>query len=73
MSIWYILWSFGNSVKIWYAFNVLVCFQCFGILCQEKSGNPDGAVGANFFERALFFNLRHFFGPKKMRRKGKQF
>jgi hypothetical protein len=34
MAIWYILWSFGNSVVIWYI------FQRFGILYQEKSGNP---------------------------------
>jgi hypothetical protein len=32
--IWYILWPFGNSVVIWYI------FPRFGILCQEKSGNP---------------------------------
>jgi hypothetical protein len=32
--IWYILWSFGNVVVIW---NI---FPRFGILCQEKSGNP---------------------------------
>jgi hypothetical protein len=33
--IWYILWSFGNIVLIWY-----ISLR-FGILCQEKSGNPD--------------------------------
>jgi hypothetical protein len=33
MSIWYISWSFGNFMVIWYA------FQRFGKLCQEKSGN----------------------------------
>jgi hypothetical protein len=33
--IWYSLWPFGNVVVIWYI------FPCFGILCQEKSGNPD--------------------------------
>jgi hypothetical protein len=32
--IWYILWPFGNVVVIWYS------FPRFGILCQEKSGNP---------------------------------
>jgi hypothetical protein len=33
-AIWYILWSFGNVVVIWYIF-------CrFGILHKEKSGNP---------------------------------
>jgi hypothetical protein len=32
--IWYILWPFGNVVVIWYI------FPRFGILCQEKSGNP---------------------------------
>jgi hypothetical protein len=30
-AIWYILWPFGN---------LLVIFSRFGILCQEKSGNP---------------------------------
>jgi hypothetical protein len=33
--IWYILWPFGNVVVIWYIFPLL------GILCQEKSGNPE--------------------------------
>jgi hypothetical protein len=33
MDIWYILLLFGNLVAIWYIFR-------FGILCQEKSGNP---------------------------------
>jgi hypothetical protein len=32
--IWCILWPFGNFVVIWYI------FPRFGILCQEKSGNP---------------------------------
>jgi hypothetical protein len=32
--IWYILWPFGNFVVILYI------FPRFGILCQEKSGNP---------------------------------
>jgi hypothetical protein len=32
--IWYILWTFGNVVVTWYI------FPRFGILCQEKSGNP---------------------------------
>jgi hypothetical protein len=34
-AIWYILLPFGNVVVIWYI------FLRFGILCQEKSGNPD--------------------------------
>jgi hypothetical protein len=34
-AIWYILLSFGNLVIIWYI------FHRFGVLCQEKSGNPD--------------------------------
>jgi hypothetical protein len=33
--IWYILWLFGDFVAILYI------FPCLGILCQEKSGNPD--------------------------------
>jgi hypothetical protein len=32
--IWYSLWPFGNVVVIWYI------LPRFGILCQEKSGNP---------------------------------
>jgi hypothetical protein len=32
--LWYILWPFGNVVIIWYI------SPRFGILCQEKSGNP---------------------------------
>jgi hypothetical protein len=35
--IWYILWQFGNVVVI------ETIFPRFGILCQEKSGNPGGA------------------------------
>jgi hypothetical protein len=31
---WYALWAFGNVLIIWYI------FHRFGILCQEKSGNP---------------------------------
>jgi hypothetical protein len=34
MAIWNILWPFGNFVVI------LDIFPRFGILCQEKSGNP---------------------------------
>jgi hypothetical protein len=32
--IWYLLWPFRNVVVIWYI------FQRFGILREEKSGNP---------------------------------
>jgi hypothetical protein len=38
---WYILWQFGNALVIW------EIFPRFGILCQEKSGNP----GSDFFFR----------------------
>jgi hypothetical protein len=34
MAFWYISLPFGNLVAIWYI------FPRFGILCQEKSGNP---------------------------------
>jgi hypothetical protein len=45
---WYILWSFGilyvRSWDIWYFSGILVViwyiFPRFGIVCQEKSGNP---------------------------------
>jgi hypothetical protein len=30
----YILWLIGNVVVIWYI------FHRFGVLCQERSGNP---------------------------------
>jgi hypothetical protein len=33
--ILYILWPFDNVVEIWYI------FPCFGLLSQDKSGNPD--------------------------------
>jgi hypothetical protein len=33
-AIGYILWLFGNLLAIWYI------LPRFGILCQEKSGNP---------------------------------
>jgi hypothetical protein len=42
LAIWNILWVFGifcdhseHIVLIWYS------FSCFGIMHQEKSGNPD--------------------------------
>jgi hypothetical protein len=38
-AIWYILWSFGNLGAFWYI------FHRFGILCQEKSGNPGCGQG----------------------------
>jgi hypothetical protein len=34
-AIWYILWPFGTFLVI------LVYFSRFGMLYQEKSGNPD--------------------------------
>jgi hypothetical protein len=34
MVIWNIFRPFGNVVLIWYI------FHRFGIVCQEKSGNP---------------------------------
>jgi hypothetical protein len=36
VAIWYILWLFG----IFYGY--LVYFSHFGVLYQDKSGNPDG-------------------------------
>jgi hypothetical protein len=35
MAIWYIFWSFGDFVVIYYI------FPYFGIMCHEKSGIPD--------------------------------
>jgi hypothetical protein len=37
-AIWYILWPFGNLVAIWYI------SPRFGILCQDKSGNPGSSL-----------------------------
>jgi hypothetical protein len=45
---WYILWPFGNVVVIWYI------FLRFGILCQEKSGNPGLAVSRKSFLGPVF-------------------
>jgi hypothetical protein len=47
-AIRYILWPFGNLVAIWYI------FPHFGILCQEKSGNParnHSFLSTNYFVR----------------------
>jgi hypothetical protein len=33
-AIWNIQWPFGKLVAMWYI------FTRFGMLCQEKSGNP---------------------------------
>jgi hypothetical protein len=53
--IWYILWPFGNVVVTWYI------FSRFGILCQEKSGNPGpfltSPLGANSDPRGEFCSL----------------
>jgi hypothetical protein len=35
MAISHSSWTFGSLVTIWYI------FPHFGILCQEKSGNPE--------------------------------
>jgi hypothetical protein len=48
MAIWYILWPFGiycyghlvYFVAIWYTSWLFGIFSCFGMLHQEKSGNP---------------------------------
>jgi hypothetical protein len=44
MVFWYVSWPFGNLVAIWYI------FRRFGILGQEKSGNPS----ANGLDRTGF-------------------
>jgi hypothetical protein len=51
-AVWYIFWPLGNLVAIWYL------FLRFGILCQEKSGNPGYRHLCLAFEnvgRALFW------------------
>jgi hypothetical protein len=53
MAIWYILWPFGN---------IVVIFHHFGILCQEKSGNPgieDGGVIAKVEKCAWLIRPLH--------------
>jgi hypothetical protein len=48
-AIWYILWPFGDVLVIWYI------FPRFGILYQEKSGNPaNGDTG----DRLAYFWLQ---------------
>jgi hypothetical protein len=61
MVIWYILWPF-EIIYIWYT----LCSFCglllpvFGMLCQDKSGNPESRRGkkakllVNIFRRLLF-------------------
>jgi hypothetical protein len=52
MVIWYILWPFGNVVVIWYI------FPRFGLLCQEKSGNPARETGCWYKRQiATIFSL----------------
>jgi hypothetical protein len=51
MTIWYISWSFGNVVVIWYI------FHRFGILCQEKYGNPV-AIDQCTYINATFGNFQ---------------
>jgi hypothetical protein len=46
-AIRYILWLFGNVVIIWYI------FYGFGVLCQEKSGNPGGHTFLIAFKKGL--------------------
>jgi hypothetical protein len=46
-ALWYILWPFGtfygHLVILW---QLGIFFPRFGLLCQEKSGNPDQRVCA---------------------------
>jgi hypothetical protein len=55
IAIWYILWSFGSFVVIW------LIFTHFGILCQDKSGNP---CKSNVFGVAASSKVR--FSAEKM-------
>jgi hypothetical protein len=66
-AIWYILWSLGNLVAIW---NI---FHRFGILCQEKSGNPgvkdpESLCIEKAYKGELFLSAADFlFGRKNFR------
>jgi hypothetical protein len=51
--IWYILWPFVNVAVIWYI------FPRFGILCQEKSGNP----ACDVFSNSNFTKKRNAYVP----------
>jgi hypothetical protein len=60
-AIWHILWVFRILVAFWYS------FSRFGILCQEKSGNPGYSdVILVFFKGQfqLFAILFHFLQVK---------
>jgi hypothetical protein len=41
MAIWNIKWRFGIFLTIWYILYSFGNFSGFGIMYQEKSGNPD--------------------------------
>jgi hypothetical protein len=59
MDVWSILRSLGIFMDIWYISN-LVYFSRFGILYQEKSGNPvpvsllSDAVATSFYRKQFF-------------------
>jgi hypothetical protein len=46
-AIWYILWSFGYFVVIWFI------LPRFGILWDEKSGNPGSGKRIELPERSV--------------------
>jgi hypothetical protein len=61
MVIWNILWSFGIYIYIYiyglgYVVVIWYIFPRFGILCQEKSGNP----GLSKINRSFFLNPIRF-------------
>jgi hypothetical protein len=76
MTIWYILWPFGMFydhlvcfMTIWYIlwpFGIfcvhLVYFSGFGIMYQEKSGNPDNERNARVEE-----NLKNYICMQRTR------
>jgi hypothetical protein len=81
MAIWYILWPFGNLVGILYIlwpFGNLVAirliFPRFGILCQEKSGNPVAYLhlcmylSSRVYECALIFCISSDFASAEIRK-----
>jgi hypothetical protein len=61
-AIWAILRPFGTYtyfVAIWYLLHLVICyiFLRFGMLCQDKSGNP----GSDRRRENRFFSARPFF------------
>jgi hypothetical protein len=58
LAIWNILWAFGTFCEIW------DIFPHFGILCQEKSGNPGQKCCGVSFNVSKVFSLLSSYSTK---------